>query len=64
MLQGSTAFTGIIAVIIIFLAVFGYLSSGLGGGGRRSSRIGMVLVLLVGALAVAFAFVSQPFPAS
>jgi len=52
-LQGSTAFTGIIAILIVFLTIFGYASSGLGAGRRQSSGVAMALVVLIGLIAIA-----------
>jgi hypothetical protein len=52
-LQGSTAFTALIAVLITFVAIFGYLSSGLGAGRQRSSGITMFLVVVIGLVAAA-----------
>ena len=51
-LQGSTAFSGIIAILIVFVTLFGYLTSAMGAGRRRSSGLTMLLVLVVGAIAV------------
>ncbi|HEY2177307.1 MAG TPA: hypothetical protein VGH15_01880 [Caulobacteraceae bacterium] len=51
-LQGGTAFTGLIVIVLTFITLSGYVSSGWGTSARRPSTLLLVAVLIVAVVAV------------